>query len=169
MKIDRKISTKTVVGNVKAILNDMIKNDEIERQLYSVVGIATRVINGESDNGPWVAFGGNFSAVNFSDGVEVRSSKCFLPDPATDMILSGLAPEDVSSVQFAFSIGIEVDETSITGYVYTVEPLLAPAENDPLEMLLAQINRPALENKSEEKSEKQEKPAATAKKKPAAK
>lgn len=124
----KKLSTPKIMGK-RPRLND----DETERDLYQVVGIASGKKTGESDYGQWTALTGNFAAQNLETGVQFRSGVAFLPDVALDPIL-GQLDMGVTAVEFGFTIGIQEDDTP-TGYAYIATPIVEPDESDPLEEL----------------------------------
>lgn len=135
MGMIKKISTKTVLGNVKAIVQDLKEGEKTRAMM--VVGVAKGVRTGESTYGPWVSFKGQFKATNLLNGEVSVSGECFLPDIASNMIEAQLA--DADSVEFGFDIVIKYDDDARDKYVYEIEPLFEPQENDPLLLLEAKI------------------------------
>lgn len=143
-KLVKKISSKVVVGDVKLMAAQMLVANEKSRDLYTVIGVGRAVEGRETDYGIAEKFKGNFLAVNLLTGEEFRSGACFLPGPAGQMLSGAMAGEPI---EFGFKIGIELDASSATGYVYTTESLITPAENDPLTLLAKSIAAPlAIEN-----------------------
>jgi hypothetical protein len=124
-KIINKISTKTIVGKIKA--------PESAEALYKVYGIATKVVHGETAFGAFVAFLGDFKAVNLKTNEVVRSGKCFLPDVAANMLQGALEHSD-SGVEFGFVVNAEPADNQ-SGYQYTVSPLIESNAADPMSLL----------------------------------
>lgn len=137
MKILKKISASTVVGNVKR-LREIAENSEgVVAPIMRVIGVAIATKSGVSQYGEWVSLRGQFSATNLETGEEFRGSSLFVPDELTDMIAAQLS-QGVKSVEFAVDIGVMVSD-AVIGYEYVVEPLLEPSENDPINSLIARI------------------------------
>lgn len=134
--LSKKLSVKGVVGNVKKLVADGEIADG--QKIARFVGSTHSVLTGTGDNGDWVAFKGNFAGTNLLTGENFRSGKCFLPDVAGD-ILHGLVAESESAVEFAFDISIKKDESSATGYIYNAVPLIQPAQDDPMERMMAAL------------------------------
>jgi len=127
-----KISTKTVAGTVS-------KPKEGESAvLYRVLGIANGIKSGESTYGEFTAFTGNFKAINLETGKVYQSGKVFLPSIAQTMLEGALSDANTDSVEFAFDIGVKHAANAI-GYEYTVTPLVAASDNDPLSALESKV------------------------------
>lgn len=135
----KKISIKTVVGNIRPIIKGMDHGASVA--VLRVVGVANGVKRGTSDYGDWEALVGMFKATNLITGENHRSSKCFLPDVATDMIASVVS--NGSPVEFAIDIHAVVDDESQLGYTYAVHPLLEPGEDDAIARLEKHLALPA--------------------------
>lgn len=149
MALIKKLSVKTVVGNVKK----MVASDEIKEPtaIMRIFGVATRAQVGEGDNGPWVAFIGQFKAINLLDGTEYTSGKAFLPDVASDLLEGALAGDGAQGAEFGFDVLVVPDESSATGYIYQAESLIKPTEDDTLSRLEKTVTPPAaLEDKGKE-------------------
>lgn len=149
MALIKKLSVKTVVGNVKK----MVASEAITKPtaVMRMFGVATRTQTGEGDNGPYVAFIGQFKAINLLDGTEYTSGKAFLPDVASDLLEGALASEGANGAEFAFDILVVPDESSAPGYVYQAESLIKPSEDDTLARLEKAVTLPtALEDKGKE-------------------
>ncbi len=144
----KKLSVKKVIG-AKPKFDD---EDQKTKDVMQVVGVASGMKTGTSDNGDWTALTGNFAAVNLETGEQFRSGVCFIPDVALDPIV-GQLNQGVTAVEFGWTISIKRDENAATGYVYTARPLIEADENDPLEQLVSHLDTaPALEDKSEDKA-----------------
>ena len=155
MKLLKKITVKTVHGKKL----DGFANDEplgTERVVLTVYGRADKAEPGENtlpsgDISSYVKFRGDFIAYpgGMGEGDETRSGVMILPDVAGDLLANMIEPEDVSSVNFGFVIGIKKTETPI-GYEYYATPLIEEkAEADPLAAIRQQVTAklPAPEKK----------------------
>lgn len=155
--IVKKLSMKVLLGNVgkfipvKEIM--VTRGDkEVAKEvpaigettwLANIVGIARGTKTGTSTYGEWTALVGDFIAeplVGEKVGNRFRTGQLFLPDVVLFMITSALG--DNKGVEFSFKVGIiaadmEGDNASATGYEYTADFLIAPAESDPLAALAA--------------------------------
>lgn len=159
--IQKKLSMKTVFGTVKDIRSAAESFGGKPKPIVRVMGVANKTRAGEGDNGPWVAFLGQFEFINLITGESFVGGKAFLPNPVSDMVEAQL--EDNDRVQFAFDITVKEDESSAVGYEYGAQTVLSVQENDPLAMLKAQVMKDAplqLENKGKEKAKEQAKEKA---------
>jgi len=143
-QLSKKISVKSIVGNVKVMVRDgEIKDGQNVMRAY---GTASTVIGGDSDYGPWIAFKGNFKAENLLTGEVVASGKLFLPEVGSDL-LEGAVNGCDGQVEFAFDIGVKYDDDSATGYIYTATPLLEAAEDEAMNRIeqnfAAKLDAPA--------------------------
>lgn len=138
-RLINKISSKTVMGDLKLMAAHMLVGDVKSRELYTVIGIARKADGKETDYGTATKFVGNFSAVNLQTGEEFRSGAAYLPGAAGDMLYGAMGGDPV---EFGFKIGIELDNSAATGYIFTVESLIEPGENDPLVTLARSISAP---------------------------
>jgi len=152
--IVKKLSTKVLVGQAKAYSKDLQQGQQTD--LYNVIGVAHGLKHGTTNFGDFTALMGQFIAeplVGAKAGQRYRTGQLFLPDVALNMvapIVENLGKGE--SVELAFRIGIEADDTATTGYIYTAEFLTEPKENDPLEALAAKaLPAPTPEEKPEEK------------------
>lgn len=137
MKLVKKLSAKTICGNVKADVKKLGEGWK-QKELFRVVGIANGLKTGDGEHGPWSAGVGTFKAVNSETGEEFRSAVLFLPDVAQDLVIAAVQAAE-GDVNIGFVIGIQEDANSVTGYVYTATPLFKPAEDDPIARLESQI------------------------------
>lgn len=85
-EILRKISTKTILGNLKKAVMD--GTTKLPCDLFTIIGRASNLRVGEGDNGPWTALLGEFEAVRLSDGQAFLSSQCFIPGPAGELLVN---------------------------------------------------------------------------------
>ena len=151
MALVKKISVKVVVGNVKK----MVASGEIKEKtaVMRVYGIASKIVTGTSDNGDWVAFLGQFKAINLLTGVDFTSGKLFLPGVASDLVEGAINGDGANAIEFGFDVLVEPDESSAVGYIYQAESLIPPSDDDTLSKLEKTLTA-RLENKGAAKKGK---------------
>lgn len=130
MELINKISAKTIVGNVK---------DAPEGELFSLMGYAVGIEEGESQFGTWQALTGEFLATT-PDGKEFKAGKAFPPATIVEIVKPFLMGDENPRVALAFKIGKKKSDTAPVGYEFTVESLVEPAESDPLMALKAAVS-----------------------------
>jgi hypothetical protein len=150
-RIVKKITAKIVCGKV-----DIEKLIDYGKQhgkiavmpLFGVIGMAADFQAGETALGPYVKLLGQFKAVNAETGEEFRSGAAIIPGSGNDMVygaLRGLG-EGGGSVEFAFRVGVQRDESSAVGYVYVVEQVYQQGQTDALSSLESRLSLPAAGN-----------------------
>lgn len=145
-KLLSKLSLKEVYGAVKI---KELHAGKTPVNLMRVIGLASGVKTGQSTFGDWLAFTGNFKAINLETNEEFRAGKCFLPNIASNLIEGALQNAE-GDVQFAFDVGVKpvLDRQNKESYEYTVTPLIEAADNDPLTELENKVKgAPAIEDK----------------------
>lgn len=154
-RIEKKITVKSVIGG-KPSIKKIIEAYEAgggALRLMEVFGIANDMKEGVSvlpdgKESTWTKLVGTFLARNIETGETVRSGICIMPGAANDLIVGALKGQgaEFRGIEFGFRISAQYDEAAATTYVYKVEALHAPKENDPLEKLAAQLSgtQPAL-------------------------
>ncbi len=133
MEILRKLTIKTAgfdVTAVKAALGDNKTAD-----LLKVVGITTEARPGQTDKGEFIKFGGTFRAINLQTGEAFEASTAIFPNFIADSLAAALAQSQ--EVEFGILIGAKANATSVTGYEYTVRPLVEAKVSDKLGALIA--------------------------------
>lgn len=151
MQIVRKITLKGVCGKVD--LEKLLKAPGKRMELMKVFGVARKAAPGSTAIGDFVRFSGSFRAVNSVTGESFQAGGMILPPIAQDLLAGALEGDGVEDVNFGFSVAVHYDADAIAKYVYEVESLLPPAQDDPLERLGAALGvsvAPALENKETE-------------------
>ena len=133
MKMIKKISTKTVVGNINA---KMLPEDGSTSELYQVIGIASAVQVGESNYGAWECLSGRFRAVNMETGDGVESRSAFLPTIAHNLVAPQIV--DGAQVEFALIVGARRSDSSPAGYEYVAEPIFV-SDADPMNQLARRV------------------------------
>lgn len=146
MELKKKISAKTIVGRVKALLPKNEKGEIINGEAVAVMrvyGICSGIKTGVSTFGEWIAFTGNFKAIRLSDGEVFNGSQLFCPDVVTELLSPVVRAANGADVEFAFDIGAQGTESEV-GYEYLVKPLMKIEESAPLLALEARLNLAAL-------------------------
>lgn len=139
MQLIKKLSSKSIMGKVMKIAmvtfyleNDIEKpNPDAPTQIpmYKLYGICNGIKTGESDNGEWVSFEGDFKAVRDDNQEEFRAPRAFISDPAASMMRTALEEND--SIELAFEVAI-IPATNAYGYEYRTNPIFEVAESQPL-------------------------------------
>ena len=134
MEIVSKITTKTFG---KITFDDISKlKDGESTKLMIIMGKVTSFKVGSTPLGPYISFSGRFKAENVNDGRIFYSGAMILPKTAQDLLYGQIeSVEHGVGVEFAFAIGYRRDDASAVKYVFTFEPLLDMAVDDPLAAL----------------------------------
>lgn len=140
MALVKKISAKTIIGDIKKLCKTREDGDVID--LANFYGRATGFKTGTTDFGAWTAFTGNFEAVNRQTGEEFQARQIFLVEPLQGMLLDQLSASE--SVDFACVLSIVVNEKLPTGYEYRVTPITEIKRSDELEALRQIAGAPTL-------------------------
>lgn len=137
-RLIKKMSTKTVYGSRLDIAEACLVDRAKPVSLFDVIGIARNVVKGETAQGPWLAFVGEFQAMShnprFANLIFV-SGRLFLGGPAQDLLAGQMAQGGDNNVEFGFTITAQADEGSATGYTYNAVPLVDPAADNPVDRL----------------------------------
>lgn len=146
----RKLSPKTVVGDLKKIAAQMrVNEDRSNRVLYRVMGVSHGIKADVGDNGPWVAFLGAFEAVRADTGEIFQAGQCFVPKAVEDLLVASLKAgqkgDASASIEFAIEVGMKLADTAV-GYEFTVKNLVKTQNADPLAALRSRMMAlPAME------------------------
>lgn len=160
-KMLRKLSPKTIIGDVKKIVEPY--GDGTIIPLYDLVGRVASYTDGVSNYGTWYKFKGQFafiSHVNPNDNGE--ASIAFLQDPLVDYVIDAMAQ---GSVPLEFGVRLLARKDSKLPnegkYEYILESLIQPKESEELSHLKALMKpatlpalpepEPELESKTETK------------------
>ena len=173
MKLTKKISAKEILGNVVDVVKEMEIGSIIEA--YGVAGICKAYMTGISTFGEWVRLIGEFEAVNYVTGEQVRGSGVHVPDVLQEALFAAVGDKFVRNdkkctkdneyfelnapIEFAFKVDIERLEDKENGainYKYHTKPMTKVAENDGLSHLTKLIASIAPPKEVEEKSGKKD-------------
>ncbi len=133
-EILRKLTIKSCGLGVTEI-KDVVTAENPSVELLKVVGVTTSARPGQTDKGEYLKLMGTFRGVNMLTGQVFDASQAILPSFISDTLAEGLkqSPE----VEFAILIGAKYDKDAVTGYVYTVSPLIETKPSDKMAALLA--------------------------------
>lgn len=132
-EILRKLTIKNCGFDIANIKEALGENASVE--LLKIVGISKSAQAGQTSLGDYLKLVGSFKGVNLITGEMFEASSCILPNFITESIAAALT--DGSNVEFALQIGVRSKPSSVTGYEYTMRPLIEPKPNDAMEKLLA--------------------------------
>jgi hypothetical protein len=127
----RKITIKGVMGENPDV-EKLIKKDGKRMDLCLIYGIVRRFKPDQSDKGAFVRFYGQIRATNLVTGELFQAGQVILPGQAQDALYGAMDGVEGANVHFGVKVGVKYDGSSIVKYVYTVESIMPPAENDPL-------------------------------------
>ena len=160
-KLLKKLSSKAVSGNIKKIVQatktelvdgiettvQMYKEDD-EVKLLTIFGTANDVKTGQGAFGEWVAFQGQFEAINAITGEEFTARQCHLPEPWSAELHGQLKTAKIveaeggamASLEFAIHVNVIVvidkDDQSI-GYEYRSDSAIKQEPSPALSRLRA--------------------------------
>lgn len=138
----RKLSTKVIMAPHQ-ITKALIPDGEKEITLCRIYGRATSTKTGHSNFGEWVAFIGDFKAVNYLTGETFAANKVLLPKVAEEQVMAKLASAgpEARGVEFAYEVGITLDKDprSGRGYQYAIKNLSKTVGVDPLATMEADL------------------------------
>jgi hypothetical protein len=126
------------VADVRAAAN---KAEGKNAPLLRVAGYTSEAMQGQTDKGEFTRLLGEFQAVNILTGQAFSSGQCILPSFVADQLAAALRVSN--EVEFAIEIGVQSDDTALTGFVYTARPLLQPSTDSRLSKLLARAGMAA--------------------------
>ena len=147
MQLVKKITMKKCLGNIRGIIKEF-ENDGDSRPVLRVFGQIHKFETGETDLGEYVRFRGQFraQAINPDGSIaeEFSSTAAFLPDVATVALMAVLSADPPpASLEFAFDMILQREDSSSVGYVYGCVPLIEQKEDDPLARLSKALPAPS--------------------------
>ena len=134
-EILRKLTIKNCGFDVATIKEALGDHDQASVELLKIVGISKSAQPGQTPLGDYLKLVGTFKGINLITGEMFEAASCILPNFITESIAAALT--DGSDVEFALQIGVKSKPSSVTGYEFTVRPLIEPKPNDAMEKLLA--------------------------------
>lgn len=132
----RKLTIKGCNLSMKA-LKDAVSavEDGANVPALKIVGKSTSAAHGSTDKGPYIKFGGDFYAVNLLTGESFQSGVSILPQFVALQLEAALKASN--SVEFGLEIGAKRNDTSVTGYEFTIKPLIEAKPTDTVSALLS--------------------------------
>lgn len=132
----RKLTMKTC-GLTMALIKEKagaVENGE-GFDLLKVVGRTTTAAKGATDKGPFIKLGGEFTGVNAVTGEVFTSGSAILPTFIAEQLAAAL--DKSPQVEFGLLIGAKRSDDAVTGYEFTVRPLIEVKPTESMQALLA--------------------------------
>lgn len=133
----KKLSTKTIVGNIRDITSQF-KKDKEGLDLYILGGIATGFSTGSSNYGDWVKIQGDFRCYNLLNGDKYKAPTCFVQEPVQGYLLNALS--NANEVEFTVKVRVMRDDSSPVGYTYILTPVLDAEQTNRLKQVSAKMD-----------------------------
>lgn len=124
MEILRKITIKTcgnfTVARIKELISGIKDGETVP--LLKIVGESTGAKTGETDKGRFTRLSGSFVGTDMTTGALYQSGQCILPEFIGAQLGAALAQGE--SVRFAFQIDARRKDNALTGYEFSIKPLI---------------------------------------------
>lgn len=137
MEILRKLTIKSCGDwSVKRIKDVVSKVDDGQSvAIVRIAGESTGAKTGQTDKGTFTRLTGNFVGTDLHSGEIFQSGQCILPEYVGAQLGAAIL-QGGKSVRFAFEISAKRSDTSVTGYEYTVKPLMQAEPTDAMKELM---------------------------------
>ena len=139
MQLIKKITIKTCggfsVARIKEVMTAANLSEGQGVPLLKIAGEANGAKTGQTDKGDYVKFKGQFVGTDMTTGELYSAGECILPHYLGSQL--AIALTEGESVRFAFEIGAQRADTAITGYAFTVKPLMEIKLSDSVAELMA--------------------------------
>lgn len=139
MELLRKLTIRAVGGWTVAKIKAKIEADKLENgqsvDIIKVVGKTTGAKTGQTDKGSYIKLSGEFYGTDMTTGEVFQSGACILPNFVSETIAAALAQSP--AVEFGLAVGVKRSDDSVTGYEYTVKPLIEAKPSDAMQALLS--------------------------------
>jgi hypothetical protein len=99
-----------------------------------IVGVTTSAEPGQTPLGEYLKLKGQFTAINADTGEVFNAATCILPNFISDTLAEALKTSN--EVEFGVEIGARAKSSSVTGYEFTVTPLVEAKPSDAMQRLL---------------------------------
>lgn len=132
----RKLTMKTC-GLTMALIKEKaaaVENGE-GYDLLKVVGRTTTAAKGTTDKGTFIKLGGEFTGINCVSGEVFTSGAAILPTFIAEQLAAAL--DKSAQVEFGLLIGAKRSDDAVTGYEFTVRPLIEVKPTESMQALLA--------------------------------
>lgn len=120
------------VATIKDLIAGVGEGEKID--LLRVVGIVATAKAGQTDKGEYLKLIGEFSAINLQTGEQFVAGQCILPNFIADQFAGVLAQH--GTAEFALEIGAKSDKSAVTGYTFTVRPLIESKSSNRMQELI---------------------------------
>lgn len=149
-----KINPKDVMGKK---MKEVTTPETGIYDLFTIIGTAANLRDGESAFGPWTALVGEFEATRLSDGQRYISTQCFVPGAAGELLVAQVRKfviEEIpvtaeqfkktgktykvtgETVEMALIVGIKkAQRDGGANYEYVIRPVVPVQKSDPLSAL----------------------------------
>ncbi len=134
-EILRKMTIKNLGFDTATIKESLGEAKSVD--LCKIAGITTGVIPGQTALGEYLKMTGTFRGVNLVTAEVFEAAQCILPNFITESMAAALQSAD--EVEFGILIGVRAKAGSVTGYEFTVKPLIEPKSNDKMAALLLAV------------------------------
>jgi len=153
MQIVKKLTIKTcgdfTIKRINEVLQEKVGKtpegkdapipDGTSVELLKIAGECTNAKSAATDKGTYTKLSGNFVGTDMTTGEVYQSGACILPDYVGSQIGAAVINNEGRAVEFAFVIGAKAKENSVTGYEFTVSPLMDIAPTEAQQRLLGLI------------------------------
>ena len=136
MKKLASLSMKTLGFTAKSI-RKMVEDKGEAVFLGRIAGVAGSFFTGESANGEYTGFKGQFAAVN-KDGEQFEAAVCFVPAQIANPLRTAFEAGSTELELLADVYAIETDKNA-SGYAYLCEPVLSDKSNERLKQMKAAL------------------------------
>jgi len=133
----RRFSARDIMG--EAIKNLVSEDGAVD--LFTIFGVANGTVTKESNFGESTAVVGQFEATRLNDGLILRSTKAYLPEPVGSALIEAVnkLQANDAGVRFGGIVGIKPSKKSALGYEYTWRQLVKPEEKAALDDMREQV------------------------------
>lgn len=111
------------LGFTANAIRELVKGKTGAVFLYRIGGVVSDYFTGESKNGEWVGFRGQFIAM-LTDGQKFQSSAAFFPAQVATRLREQLE-QGVVEVEVTADIFAQYTDKNATGYAYMCEPIMS--------------------------------------------
>lgn len=147
----------------KDVMEVKINKLPVPSDLYTIIGRANNLRDGESDYGPWTSLRGEFEAVRLHDGKTFIAAECFIPGAAGDLLVNQVrsfiqetievTPKQmkksgrtyrVSGEYVELALIVTIKESAREGgvaYEFVTRPIVSVQKADPLASLREKLQK----------------------------
>lgn len=104
--------------------------------IIRIVGTASGAKTGQTEKGTYTKLAGNFVGTDLTTGALYQSGQCILPEFVGAQLGGALLEGAAKGVEFGFEILAKRADSAVTGYEYSVKPLIQTAPSDRMAELM---------------------------------